>query len=337
MWAVDYNVQWIFLMVLAWGLTCAFPLRRVVGWVPAATAFWFVATSINACENAAHYANLGEGVATSFRAYSLDSVVKLFLFLVPMIYWRAPRWMGEAFAWLGVGNAIVILGQLALYGCGGGETSACTGVIGNHSMSASFSVVLLPLVVQYRRIFGALSIALVAAAAFMADASVPIGLLAMFMALYSRKAAPFILLVLGAGAWRYGPEFLSSGDRFEMWDFFLTEWKHTLIGEGFGSFAAWAYVRQTIVHVKENSWWLWAHNDWLQAFIEAGVIGGALLLGTVATIMHRLLKSKMHAEAACLVLLSAMMVFNYPLHLAPTALFAAWLGVRGCVCLKTSA
>lgn len=325
-WVADYNRQWTYLMQAALAVGCAFPVRRMIGALPALTLFWFLAGGVATWQNSfGTYDHLDQTTLLAVEAFALDSAVKLVL-VVGVMLWlsRLPEvdLFGKAAILVFIiANALAVLAQFAVSDdyC---HSNMCGGLVGNPSMSGSLMVVALPL-------FGSLPLGILVGAAVLATrASSPMGLLAIALALslHKRLIPPMLIGIFGFGYAFLGDELLNSGDRLEMWQQFLKGWNNPTnwaFGIGLGEFGVAAAVLQFVRDVKTNSWWLWAHNDWLQSVIEGGAVGAGLLFASWVQAMRKAAKP----VAASLFLYGLMMLTNYPMHLATTAVLGCWLMV----------
>ena len=327
-WVADYNRQWTFMLQVMLAVWCAIPVRRVVGPMAALALFWFLAGAVATFQNSfGTYDRLDQTTLLAVEAFALDSAFKLVL-LVGAVLWAVERDARGVIA-LGVSlfaiaNAAVILAQFALSPdlCG---LNTCGGIVGNPSMSGSLLAVSLPIVVRKLRLAAWVLFPLAIVAT---RGNSPIGLraVAVVLSIRSRFASVAVAAMLGLGYALLGRELLNSGDRFEMWRQFLSGWTNPTnwaFGIGLGEFGVAAALIQFSRDVKTNSWWLWAHNDWLQSVIEGGAVGACLLFASWVQAMKRAARP----VAVSLFLYGLMMLTNYPLHLATTAVLGAWLMV----------
>lgn len=67
----------------------------------------------------------------------------------------------------------------------------------------------------------------------------------------------------------------------------------------------------------------WLHNDWLQLFLENGILGALLILNALFFLLIRAWKHK--TIFSCLITYMSAMVFHYPIHYPIHALFGVWL------------
>jgi len=82
---------------------------------------------------------------------------------------------------------------------------------------------------------------------------------------------------------------------------------------------------QAAKNVKDGFWWIWMHNDWLQALFETGIVGLSLMFGLYLQALRRLVITGLTAEAKTLLLFGIFMGSNYPAHVGLTCMFGAWL------------
>lgn len=330
-WIADFNRQWTYMLWLIAALACMVPVRRKLGLLPAAALLWFVAGGVATWQNSfGTYDRADQATLLAIQAFSLDSVAKLAA-VAGAVVWASDRYWFEgririALSLFCIANAAVIFAQFVA-GVDQCRTNECGGLVGNPSMSGGFMVAALPLLFpRATRIGKAITVLVIALAVLATRASSPLGLLAVAMALsiHSRIAPLIAAGMLGVGYAVLGNELLNSGDRFEMWRQFLAGWSNPVnwaFGIGIGQFGIAAALLQFSRDVKTNSWWLWAHNDWLQLLLEGGAVGVVLML---CLWLQGMLRA--HREAALsLFLYGLMMLTNYPLHLASTAAFGCWL------------
>ncbi len=131
------------------------------------------------------------------------------------------------------------------------------------------------------------------------------------------------------------PTKLLDNSRFKAWPLFFDYWSETAnpyLGWGAGSFPFYGpktqIVKNFMVEKQADgsllgSWFLWAHNDWLQILLEFGIIGAVLSL----LVYFKLLRMSYRRPAlfAATVAYGVIMVGNYPWHAAPTAVLGLWL------------
>lgn len=347
MYLIDYSLQWFLLVALFTFLACAFPVRRVVGSLAASTILYFFLTAENVWLNPlSSYSNITPYDLLGLRQFATDSIMKFVVVVSPMLYLASQN--RRALAAYGTIAAAVFclldplfsVAQLVLSPdrCRGENT--CGGIIGNPSMNACFLVVLLPIALKALDVWAKVAAAvLVVFVVLISKASIPIGLLVALVALMAlgltnrRTAAIAIIcspLLLLLGRWLLGSELLNSGDRLLMWKFFLSKWNvvsNWIFGTGYGTFGVFSINVQKHFHMRDNGWWIWIHNDWLQELFEVGLVGLLLMAATYLRALLLLVKERLLHEAVSLILYGLMMLMNYPAHLAPTAAFGAWLAV----------
>lgn len=111
------------------------------------------------------------------------------------------------------------------------------------------------------------------------------------------------------------------GHRFEVWQMTLDRTLHSnpLIGNGIGSFAKWApHTAQATT--QEPLIWLWAHNEYLQAFYEIGIIGILIIVMIIRKLVLDFIRHKdnYHVQILFLPVLSILIIsfLHFPFHLA---------------------
>lgn len=280
------------------------------------------------------YAPVNPYDLTALKFYTAESGLKLLLILAPLMLIRFRReslkqdggWLVCLFA---VVNLWQIYSEAILRGCR--DVNSCGGVLANPSMNATMAAMALPFVFQYfSKPFAWLTLCGTVGAALLGGSSIGLGMIAAFLAVKNPKfllASPFIL---GLGLWKWGAlELFNSSDRLPMWKFFMEQWAknpvHWWFGTGFGTFGVFSINLQNAHDFKSQYWWVWLHNDWLQALFETGFVGLTLMLGTFLHALKRLWERKETAELQALLLFGLAMMLNFPLHIGLTCAFGAWL------------
>jgi hypothetical protein len=138
---------------------------------------------------------------------------------------------------------------------------------------------------------------------------------------------PAILLGVGVSLGGYiKPNFFDYGLRTGPWLMFMSFWRQhflLLLGSGLGTFKFWGPAAQMANHFHEGRWWLWLHSDWLQILFELGAVGLALAIWCFGVVLKRAWKSL--PLFLSLLVLGVTMGGNYPLRMAPFALFIWFL------------
>lgn len=215
--------------------------------------------------------------------------------------------------------------------------------IGNPSMTGCLLACLLPF--YWRRAEDSMdawvnyaATAATVAALFLLNSTVPWLVLAAIatasLARTYRRSIPWILglagiaaaavLILGLDGLR-GIEFFNDSNRFKIWQIGIAQWDKSplatqLFGFGFGTTQAMLPRWQP----HANDVWTWYHNDFLQAFMELGIAG----MGILAYCLWDMLKASWKQRGPNFAILCGMIVwgvFNYPTHMAFTALFCAYI------------
>lgn len=342
--ANNYELQWLAFLWVGVGVLCVTVLKDRLGWVAASCLGWLSWTAMNVQTNPfSVYSKAVPYDLIALRAFSTDSLVKLGVVLSLLLYFSA-RW--KSYAHRGallsgvflLASGLVVMLQKIMTGCH--DENTCGGLVGNPSMNGCLMVAMLPIAFRALNMPGrVLALYLVALSVVFGKASIPAGLLvvlvlscgafAMSMRMLLISALVGALILVG-GYMALGSELFNSGDRFEMWKFFWDRWTAPtvgLFGLGYGTFGVFSRNLQAFYHMKENGWWIWIHNDWLQTLFEAGWPGLGLLVGTYLQALWNLLRAGLRHEFISLVLVGLTAGCNYPGHLMPTALFAAWLMV----------
>lgn len=138
-----------------------------------------------------------------------------------------------------------------------------------------------------------------------------------------REWAPLKLVAVGApiatGLLLLGPELYTSNDRLRFWSEILQWWYDSgqwFTGLGNGT-------AQMIFPNKSPTGYPWAHNDFIQILFENGILG---LLSVLYFVWYLFKRSKRHLDLrAAFVSFLVCAFFNMPLHIAPHALFGAFI------------
>lgn len=215
------------------------------------------------------------------------------------------------------------------------------GLLGNSSMNGCFIAVSWPLVIRhiahhpYRNHRAAILSGLAIIAIFLESASIPIGVMAVtFSALILATHRAWAIVTLAPvtliAVWVQGPKtFFHSSGRFIYWQEICSWWwSHgsPWFGTGNGTFQEIFRIHGV---VTKTVTFAWAHNDYLQLFIESGIIGCASLAVMVFFLLKRVM-DRPYLFASIIGYL-ACAVFNFPTHLAPTAFLGCaliWLTYR---------
>jgi len=245
-------------------------------------------------------------------------------------------------------TARTALGVSALFVAIGVIVKACLGYavfdrgifIGNPSMTGCLIACAVPLLLtKSYDAFDALSacgIVLTSCVAiFLLDASVPWIILSVvalaYVAQREKRTRPYIIVIgfltVTICTIMYpflrGIEFFNNSNRFGVWQLGLEHWtkgelSQQLFGFGLGT-------TQSMLPKWRGpaiDMWLWYHNDWLQAFIELGVVGFSLLLwATVDVVRKAWHQTGPYFSVICGIITWG--VFNYPCRMAFPALFCA--------------
>lgn len=336
----DYNLQWTGALIVLAAMFC-YRMSGGVGRVAAGTLFYFLVSGVWTWVSSANrYASVHPYDQQAIRFFAADATCKLILVL-SLLPLRARASLGRAgelgvlVFWL-LDIAVMLYQAAWQFPLCRGE-NVCGSLVGNPSMNACLLVAMTPIVFQFLGLGCAVPMLFVL---IFSKASIPYGMAAAGVMLWAwfvlgKKRATVMAglamaLVMGLGWFVLGAEFTNTGDRLEMWQFFLGKWNVPIAqiwGTGFGTFGVFSRNLQAAFHMRENGWWIWAHNDWLQEMMEVGVVGVALLASTYLVAASKLFLTGRREMLVSFLLYGLMMTMNYPLHLAPTALFGAWLAL----------
>lgn len=132
-------------------------------------------------------------------------------------------------------------------------------------------------------------------------------------------------VLVGAAYMIEGNRLFDSAKRFEAYRLFFLAWKkdgNLLWGTGPGSFQMLAPIVQmknnfmvdlTMTH--SSYFWLWAHSDWLQSFLENGAIGVILAIVVYVVALLKLYQKDDYQVFAMFSGLGASAIFDYPLRI----------------------
>lgn len=365
----EWQDQWFFFSAFALILMCnTFITFRFGKIATTFIAYVFVSGIYTWLFRHNRYLTLDPYDQQAIRFFAADSVAKLMLVLVPVVYMAKNRrelmQVGNisalAVVLLNCGNVFYqAIKWFFVYGGVCRLENTCGGFLGNPSMSMSFTVCLLPVVMKECTKGGKIFMAsIVAIAVLLSKSSVALGVLSiLFLFQAISWCWPFIFLapaVLAIGMKTLGSDFLSSGLRFEMWSLFMKIWANNpanwLWGMGYGTFGVFSrniqhdiddpvngpivkklFGLSESISGHEANWWVWLHNDWLEIVFVLGAVGMVLALATYASSICGYYRRKEWAPMQSLLLFGVMMGANYPFHISIPCLFGAWLVACGLI------
>jgi hypothetical protein len=275
----------------------------------------------------------------AIRFYAADSVGKLLLIVTPILLLNLRRshlsnFGGAFFAFLCFFNAFMLVLQFVRTDSHCELENSCHGLIGNSSMNVTVMISMLPFVFKHYWSWAKyLTLILVVVGTIVSKTSIGVGTLAatavIYMVLYRRWILLSAVPVLGfVGIKHLGATFLNSGNRFEMWEFFMRKWDvpaNHWFGLGFGTFGIFSRHLQKAFNNRPKDQWVWMHNDWLQFPFELGIIGFVLAIAVYLASVYGFYRRGEKHDLAALVLFGTGMFFNYPLHIPLACAFGAWL------------
>ena len=252
--------------------------------------------------------------------YALTSFILLSLWFYLMEKKEFKR-MELAFSFVYIVNSLIVIGMIYL------PPGHRVGLLGYPGMNASFIAISLPLFLKstenlkFKWVFMGIFVGVFAV--LISNSSIPYGILWVLAVVYSMKSRK-LLFAVGSlpilGYFILGDQFLNSAGRFLVYEK-VFKWFHQsflfnpMLGTGNGTFIALGPVawgdRKDIMS--------WLHSDIGETYLTMGVVG-IVILGYVflkAIWIHK--NQNIHYFAG----LSAWMgcaVFNYPQHVAPTAI-----------------
>lgn len=296
-------------------------------------AIWFLVNPNN------RYAPVKAFDLQALKFYVAESGFKLLLVLLPFLAFNINRdslkvygrMLAISFTMISV---VMVFFSYLVHGCA--DTNSCGGVLMNPSMNSSMMAVTLPFIFEAFPVTIAFPfLALIVLAVLLGKSSIGLGMIVAFLCLHfiSKRRMKYLVfspLLLGLGWLHYGErEFLSSGDRFPMWEFFMSQWArnslHWWFGTGYGTFGVFSINLQDAFHVRDGYWWLWMHNDWLEVLFTTGMVGLGLVVLTFLSGLKRFWEMKEWACLQSLLLFGIAMGLNFPLRIGLSCAFIAWL------------
>lgn len=214
-------------------------------------------------------------------------------------------------------------------------------MFGNPSMEASLLACLMPFVIGFLKdrlkwkhwllrfcILGVWLITLLAI--YRTKASVPWGVLGVVSAalLIAESKTKRTLLVSGitiatlaismilVGLHALGKDFWDQNGRLEIWQM-AWNWSKShgqlLLGTGFSTTQVLVPVEQMITGHFNNAYFMWLHNDWLQLFLEGGIVGFVFFTLAFSRLVY--VTWKKPVLFASFMGFVTMGLFNYPLRM----------------------
>lgn len=334
-----YSGKWLGFGILGLALT-AIQIHKKYG-AAAATCISFCTASMlyMLLYSGNRYSTVQPYDAMALKLFSTESMLKLYMVIVPLLIFRIDLkrlelWGGMAacaFLFVSIGQVFL---ELVTDGCS--IVNSCGGVLRNPSLNACMMAICLPIVFKYfANPWRWLLLVLTAGAAVLGKSNMGIGMTAVFTLLHLGSRFGWRALIAvppfaGLGWYFLGAKFMSSGDRFMMWELFMSKWavnpNHWFFGTGFGTFGVFSKnIQQHFLPSSDKMWWIWLHNDWLQGLFETGIVGLGLMIWLYTAALRGLIKRALYPEAQSLVLFGLAMGGNYPLHVALPCVFLAWL------------
>ena len=312
-------------------------------------AFWYIALS--AVYTFGYFDNQHIGmnpqvviILAFYSAVGLISFMCIFSVSSLLAHYKSDT-VKNLFAFICVCDCILVLIQWAI----GREEIDRGGMFGNASINASFIAFTFPLVVfwakgfitKYKHLIGALLYFIVILAIYASMASIPVGVFALsvsvlvFLSIPNKWLKVLALLgmfigILGVAYILFpkGNQFQLFDDslRFGMYDHYLKSFfsgGNIWLGYGLSTFPYFGIESQLQHQYMVGSWAIWAHSDWLQTFMELGVIGTTCMVIPLIVVLRRSLSDKY----LCASIFGYMgcMCWNYPLHYPVHAIFGLWL------------
>lgn len=290
---------------------------------------------------------------TGMKFFASASALKMLILLIPFIAFRIDRLEMRKWGHLGVlffvcCSLVHVLLQWIFIGCS--DVNSCGGTLGNPSLNSSMVACAMPFVFRVLRKRMAWTVwGVCLGSVMLSGSSIGMGMMVgaailellpwrrleslrltrgdLFRIVLLGASGVAILLAIGWATVGYR-ELFSSGNRFKMWEFFMSSWslpRNIPFGMGFGTFGIFSRVLQDIYQMDPKAWWIWLHNDWLQMLFEGGLVGLGLMIATYIEAARKLFRESYLAELRALILFGIFMFFNYPLHVGLTCAFGLWL------------
>jgi hypothetical protein len=316
-WNAYWLAPWkVLLVITVVGISVA--IGKKIHWTVAPFFGWVLLSSLYPLIST-QYNKFGNVARTGLQKEALYSALIFLAVGVCAIFWREylARNLGKAFAWLCILATAFTLSQFRSIAW------ERAGFVGNASMNGCliaytmpFLMLLAPRIVVPACVFGILSI-------FLTGSSVAIGALA--VAAMSYFCNPWAMLggaLAGAtGYFLQGAAFLASSGRFDVWPE-LVQWYslnnfNSILGAGNGT----ASVFMLSAHPRAG--FIFAHNDYLQIFLDSGYVGLVTIFVMLAGVLWRVRKNKI--LRASIAAYAATAIFNYPSHVAVTAIVGVGL------------
>lgn len=135
------------------------------------------------------------------------------------------------------------------------------------------------------------------------------------------------------------PEIFALSSRAVQWPIFYTEWVRgpgSLFGLGPSNMQFYLPMWQAKYNLlhggsRENTFWLWVHNDFFQFLMEYGLLGFMLFSSLFIVCLKRAWREP--ALFASVVAIGVVMFGNYPWHIAATTLICTFV-LWECVTIK---
>lgn len=325
-------------------------IKKAFGWPAAICFFLTLLRAIGVFAEKTTYADLGPATAMAMDNVALGSAFAFLLitFIFATCDWVSLERFEEGFAALCMADSVYVLFQTYL-----GDLPI--GFMGNASINGCLIAMTYPLLnlkdeVRLKRpgfirsTWDILCVFIPIFALFASRSSVPVVTLALILFLYiwlqgadieklNTKAKRLSVAVSMVGAitliaiWLIPDLFVDSG-RMNIWKVTMEWWiqkpQRWIEGTGLGTFFMWGPAVQKEAGVGTDQWWIWAHNDWYQVLFEMGFV---LLVSYIWLFIDtaRKLFRKAPYLGISLVALGFVALFNFPMHVAPTALFAGFL------------
>lgn len=277
--------------------------------------------------NENHYSTYPERMNLLLKYYSCYGLVCILMlaFLVDRI---KTEYLLKFFAFLCVINSLMVIWQTIF----SKTVIERGGILHQGSMNSMFIGLSMLLLLHTRWYF---LIPLPIIAIFCTKTSVPVGVLAVVIwsyTIFKHKAymlgIVLFLIALSVGLTLDPQHFLSSSDRFEM---YRLTWNEMLLrnnlwfGQGLSTFQFYGQAIQQLNNHMVDYIYVWLHNDILQLTFECGIIGLILFLYMAYSAIRINILKKQYIKLSCCLGYLAACMFNYPWHLALTAIFGLWL------------
>ena len=335
-----YSSKWGMLLLIG-ALFLSYKIWKKYHWSAAFVFGYFSISSINIFSNYANqyesYNYISKLVLMQYGAVGLVSYILIY-FLVNEIKQKDYAVLNNFLGLVCLVDALYVILQWYL----GYTFPHIGGLWANVGVNGVFIAVLCPFLFNSRLKY---LFPVVIASILLSKTSVALGTLCVVLGSYCLLQTKYGLLKrcllcitivasLFFVASRYDADLYSDSRRFELYKAYVAQFSKQektfskttvkyLTGWGVGSFPLQGVISQQKFGAQDVGWAQWAHSDWLQLFLEGGLIGFILCVNLFMFVLWR---SRKDAVLCSQVLgYGASMVFLYPVHYPIHAFFMLYL------------